>query len=64
MLRPGKCLLSRVKLEGHEVITGMDAVRQLSDMGIRCVYVDDEGRIRSLNKATRSIDGYYVYKKE
>ena len=58
------CILSRVPLRGYTLITGKEAIASLRAMGFKYLYVNDEGRVRSLGKTNTEFDGYYVYRKD
>lgn len=58
-----KCILSRVPLQGYTLVTGKEAIESLRAMGFKYLYVNDEGRVRSLDKNNTEFDGYYVYRK-
>lgn len=58
------CILSRVPLRGYTLITGKEAIESLRAMGFKYLYVNDEGRVRSLDKNNTEFDGYYVYQKD
>ena len=57
------CILSRVPLRGYTLITSKEAIESLRAMGFKYLYVNDEGRVRSLDKNNTEFDGYYVYRK-
>lgn len=59
-----KCILSRVPLQGYTLVTGKEAIESLRAMGFKYLYVNDEGRVRSLDKNNTEFDGYYVYQKD
>lgn len=59
-----KCILSRVPLQGYTLVTGKEAIESLRAMGFKYLYVNDEGRVRSLDKNNTEFDGYYVYRKD
>lgn len=58
------CILSQVPLRGYTLITGKEAIASLRAMGFKYLYVNDEGRVRSLRKTNIKLDGYYVYRKD
>lgn len=59
-----KYFVSRVPLSNYQLVTGQEAVEKLREQGLKFIHVDDDGRIRALNKANSYLNGFYVYKKQ